>query len=258
MKIARIRSPHTGQIVSATSEDGKELHFGSTRIGSDSADWEVPTTGVAYGVILNDAASRTNFGASLEETPYKGSPKAPILYIKPLNTHVGHQATVYLPSGAKELAVAGSLGIVFAQTTSRVSADKALDNVGGYTIAIDLSIPHDSVYRPAIREKCFDGALPLGPFVVGPDVITDPHAVTIRTYINDKLVAETGLTGLTRPIPQLIADISDFMSFLPDQILLPATPSGAGSCPIARAGDKIAVEIDQIGRLEITLASAGA
>ena len=39
-------------------------------------------SGTAYGVILNDAVSVQKIG-SLEAAPYKGAPKAPVLYLKP-------------------------------------------------------------------------------------------------------------------------------------------------------------------------------
>jgi 5-oxopent-3-ene-1,2,5-tricarboxylate decarboxylase/2-hydroxyhepta-2,4-diene-1,7-dioate isomerase len=212
-------------------------------------------TGTVYGAVLNDQASMNLLGDALLEAPYKGKPKAPALYIKPENTLVGHGGSVTLPARATELEIGATLGLVIGRSASRVTVADALDHVRGYTIVIDLSIPHASVYRPAIREKCFDGACPMGPVVVERGDLGDPHGLAIRTYVNDKLVAERKLDDLVRPIPQLIADVSEFMTLLPDQVLLPSVPLGS---PTAQAGDRVAVEIDGIGRLEITLAGGAA
>jgi 5-oxopent-3-ene-1,2,5-tricarboxylate decarboxylase / 2-hydroxyhepta-2,4-diene-1,7-dioate isomerase len=63
--------------------------------------------------------------------------------------------------------------------------------------------------------------------------------------------ADTG--ERSRPLPQLIADITDFMTLAPGDMVLLGTAHGA---PSARAGQRIAIEIDGLGRLEHTLAAA--
>lgn len=239
MKFARIRPAGNGMAVTIPVD----------AVASGVA-WAPPVGGTVYGALLNERADLDRLGDTLLEAPYKGKPKAPALYIKPENTLVAHGASVTLPALATELEIGATLGLVIGRSASRVAAADALDHVRGYTVVIDLSIPHASVYRPAIREKCFDGACPMGPVVVGRADVGDPHGLTIRTYVNDKLVAERKLDGLVRTIPQLIADVSEFMTLLPDQVLMPSVPLGS---PTARAGDRVAVEIDGVGRLEITL-----
>ncbi|HLO65222.1 MAG TPA: fumarylacetoacetate hydrolase family protein, partial [Azonexus sp.] len=68
-------------------------------------------SGTVYGVILNDTVSVQKIG-SLDEAPYKGAPKAPVLYIKPANTRVGCGSTVVLPAGAQSVEVAATVGLV--------------------------------------------------------------------------------------------------------------------------------------------------
>jgi 5-oxopent-3-ene-1,2,5-tricarboxylate decarboxylase / 2-hydroxyhepta-2,4-diene-1,7-dioate isomerase len=48
-------------------------------------------------------------------------------------------------------------------------------------------------------------------------------------------------------VAKLIADVSEFMSLSPGDLLLIGVPEGA---PRVRAGDTMAVEIDGLGRLE--------
>lgn len=245
MKTARIRLTGSGQVVTTPL----------TGVPGTVAAWEPPVTGTVYGAVLNHQADIDQMGDALLDAPYKGKPKAPALYIKPENTLVGHGATVTLPARCTELEIGATLGVVIGKSAGRVAAANAYDHVAGYTVVMDLSIPHSSVYRPAIREKCFDGACPMGPVVVDAADLGDPHSLSIRTYINGAQVAERKLSDLVRPIPQLLADMSDFMTLLPGQVVLPGVRLGA---PTAKAGDKVAVEIDGIGRLEITIAAEGA
>ncbi len=37
-------------------------------------------SGTVYGVILNDISTLQRIGQSLDDAPYKGAPKAPVLY----------------------------------------------------------------------------------------------------------------------------------------------------------------------------------
>jgi len=54
---------------------------------------------------------------------------------------------------------------------------------------------------------------------------------------------------------KLLADVTDFMTLSPGDILLLGTSHGA---PSARAGQRVAIEIEGVGRLEHTLVAAGA
>ena len=56
-----------------------------------------------------------------------------------------------------------------------------------------------------------------------------------------------------RPLARLLADITDFMTLSAGDIVLLGTSHGA---PTARAGQRIAIEIDGLPRLEHTLAAA--
>jgi 5-oxopent-3-ene-1,2,5-tricarboxylate decarboxylase/2-hydroxyhepta-2,4-diene-1,7-dioate isomerase len=69
----------------------------------------------------------------------------------------------------------------------------------------------------------------------------------IRTYINNELRRRASLSELVRPIEQLIADISEFLTLSPGDILLIGEPSDA---PLAKPGDRVRVEIDGLPAIE--------
>lgn len=207
-------------------------------------------SGTVYGVILNDAASVQKIG-SLEEAPYKGAPKAPALYIKPANTRAACGAAVDLPGDAKTVEVAATIGLVMGRAAGRLTAENALDAVAGIVLAADLSLPHASYYRPAIREKCFDGSLPLSS--VKP--LVDLGQLVLNTEIDGKVVESRSLAGLIRQPAQLLADVTEFMSLRQGDVLLVGVSYQA---PQAAAGSKITLSADGVGSLSFTIAGAQA
>ncbi len=204
-------------------------------------------SGNVYGVLLNQRGALAALSAAASQPPYKAPPKAPVLYIKPRNTLNGPGGAVAVPADAPQLEVGATLGVVIGRTACRVAAGEALDYVAGYTIVNDVSVPHANFYRPSIRFKARDGFCCIGPLVVARARIADPDALDIRVYVDGELVQRGGTRELVRPVRQLIADVTDFMTLAPGDLLLVGVPPGA---PRVRAGQGVAIEIDGVGRLE--------
>lgn len=204
--------------------------------------------GTVYGVILNDAVSVHRIG-SLEEAPYKGAPKAPVLYLKPANTRCACAATttVNLPPAAKTVEVAATVGLVIGRAAARLQADQALAHVAGLVLAADLSLPHASYYRPAIREKCFDGSLPLSE--VKP--LVDIAGLVLVTEIDGAVVDRRPLDDLIRPPAQLLADVSEWMTLNAGDVLLVGVRYQA---PQAKAGSAVRISAEGLGSLHFTIA----
>jgi 5-oxopent-3-ene-1,2,5-tricarboxylate decarboxylase/2-hydroxyhepta-2,4-diene-1,7-dioate isomerase len=204
-------------------------------------------SGNVYGVLLNHRAALAALGAAVSQPPYQAPPQAPVLYIKPRNTLNGPGGSVVVPADAAELEVGATLGAVIGRTACRVAAEAALDCVAGYTIVNDVSVPHTSFFRPAIRHKARDGFCCIGPKVVARARLADPASLEIRVLINDRLAQVGGLRELVRPVHRLIADVTEFMTLEAGDLLLLGVPPGA---PRVRAGQSVAIEVDGIGRLE--------
>jgi 5-oxopent-3-ene-1,2,5-tricarboxylate decarboxylase / 2-hydroxyhepta-2,4-diene-1,7-dioate isomerase len=206
--------------------------------------------GTVYGVILNDSVSLQRIG-SLDEAPYKGAPKAPVLYLKPANTRVACGAQVSLPAGADSVEVAATVGLVIGTAAGRLTPANALQAVAGLVLAADLSLPHASYYRPAIREKCFDGSLPISS--VKP--LADLAGLTLTTEIDGQVVDSCSLNDLIRSPAQLLADVSEWMTLSQGDVLLVGVRYLA---PQAKAGSTVRISADGLGSLNFTIAGAQA
>jgi 5-oxopent-3-ene-1,2,5-tricarboxylate decarboxylase / 2-hydroxyhepta-2,4-diene-1,7-dioate isomerase len=204
-------------------------------------------SGNVYGTLLNHRDALAALGAAVNEPPYKAAPRAVVLYVKPRNTLVGPAADIPVADDAPELEIGASLGLVIGRTACRVREADALEHLAGYTIVNDFSVPHASFYRPQIRFKARDRSCAIGPRVVGRRAVVDSGRLAVRVYVDGRLVHENATSGLIRPAASLLAEVSDFMTLLPGDVLMAGVAHGA---PKARAGQHVAIEIDGLGRLE--------
>ena len=203
-------------------------------------------TRTVVGALLEFQGAWQALEPVMAQPPHHRPPVHPVLYIKPANTWARHGDPVLLPSDVTEVEIGATLGISFARAASRVNAAQALSHVAGYCIVNDVTVPHQSLLRPPMRQKCRDGFCPIGPWVSA-DELRDPGTLEIRSYINGELRQRSHTAQLRRNVAQLIADVSEFMTLAPGDLLL----IGVAEQPArARVGDTMAVEIDGIGRLE--------
>lgn len=203
-----------------------------------------PVSGTVVTTLLNDAAALARLGDALHAPPYKAPPVAPVLAIKPRSAIVGHGARVPVPAG--EVEIGATLGIVVGRTACRVNATDALAHVAGYTIVVDLSLPRESVYRPGLHLRARDGFCPIGPMVVARALVADADALAIAVAVDGVNVWRGSTGGRIRGVARLLADVSEFMTLAPGDVLALGASDGA---PRARAGQEVAVTIDGLGAL---------
>lgn len=204
-------------------------------------------SGTVYGALLNDPSAVAALGEAVHRPPYKAPPKGPVLCVKPRNTLAKNGDPLRVPAKHDALAIGASLGMVIGRTACRVDAADAREFIAGYTIVNDVSVAHDSCYRPAIRYKARDGFCPIGPQVVSVSAVSEPDALTVRIYLDDELAQTTSTSGRVRPMAELLAAVTDFMTLQPGDILTLGPSAGA---PHARVGQRVAIEIEGLGRLE--------
>jgi len=210
----------------------------------DFRPWRLSGTVVAP--LLNDPAELASLGDAVHQPPYRAAPRAPVLYIKPRNTFAPDGACTPVPQRAESLCVGASIGLVIGCATGRVPAAEALSFVAGYTLVVDLFAPHASLYRPAVRERAFDASCVVGPRVVAPDAL-DPDRARLRVRIGEPAEEHvTDTAGLIRPAAQLLADVSEFMTLQPGDVLLLGVRHRS---PTIGRGQRWQVECDPIGSL---------
>lgn len=220
------------------------MNSSSSLLAFDVAPYRI--SGVVYGTLLNHRPALQALGDEVNQAPYKAAPKAPVLYVKPRNTLASHGDAVVVPTDAPELEVGAALGVVVGRTACRLSLDDALSHVAGYTIVNDVSVPHDSFYRPSVRFKARDGSCVIGPVLAQRDTVPSPDALRVQVFVDGVLQQDTTTGERIRSVAQLLVDVTDFMTLQPGDVLMLGVSAGA---PRVKAGQEVAIEIEGVGRL---------
>lgn len=213
----------------------------------------VPGRNAVYGAALNYRAELQALGATLEAQPYGGRPRSPVLYLKPANTWIGPGEPIPLPADIAAVRAGASLAAVIGRDMCAVAVGEALGYVAGYTVVTDVHVPHTDFFRPVIQNRCRDGFCPIADTLVEPAAVPDPDALEVRIWVNGALALSTTTAGLVRPVATLLADISTLFTLAAgDLVLVGAVPAA----PLVRTGDRVAIEVAGVGRLENPVVAA--
>lgn len=200
--------------------------------------------GTVFGTLLNFRGEWDALGTRMNEAPYKAPPKAPVLYIKPANTWSTDGAAIALPARVAQAEAGATLAMVM----------KAAGEIAGYVLMNDLSLPHESFFRPPVRFKCLDGFLGIGRELM-PSAAVDVARVALEVRINGELKQTVRFDQLMRPPRQLLADIGEFMTLRTGDVLMLGCDVGR---PLAQAGDRIEITAPGFAPLVNTLVAEGA
>ena len=207
------------------------------------------TAGTVYGVVLNDADELQRMQPLLQAPPYRQPPQAPVVYIKPRNCLTWGGASVPLPAGVAAVSAAATLAVSFRRDVCAAQQADVAAAIGGVCLAADISVPHDSYYRPAISQRCRDGFLPLGRCVALPD---DLSATELLSFVDGVERHRWSLTRLVRPVMRLIADLSGFMTLCAGDMLLVGLP---GDAPTLRDGQALDIRARGLPNLSTRIAA---
>jgi acylpyruvate hydrolase len=195
-----------------------------------------------------------NYRAHVDEGVYD-EPDYPVLFSKFRETLVAAGDPIVAPPESSAVDYEAELAFVIGRPVRRVSGAVALEAVGGYTIANDVTM-RDYQYRSHQWLQGKNGAAspPLGPFLVTPDEVGDPHALDISLELNGERMQSGNTRRFIYDIPAIVAAISEFVPLAPGDVVLTGTPSGVGyrrePKVLLRDGDRVVVEIERVGRLE--------
>ena len=185
-------------------------------------------------------------------------PPYPTVFSKFSNTLAGHRQPIAIKPIATQYDYEVELAVVIGRWAQDVSERSALDVVLGYATANDLTA-RDLQMRTSqwLLGKSFDGALPLGPYLVTADEVPDPQSLRLRTWVNGTLRQDGQTSEMIFGVRYLVHYLSRHMTLEPGDVILTGTPEGviAGmKDPVwLRPGDEVSVEVAGLGRLDTPL-----
>ena len=188
------------------------------------------------------------------------APEFPVFFNKQATCVVGPGDDVHMPRVSSLLDYEGELAIVIGERCRHVAEERAHEVIAGYTIANDLSVRDWQLRTPTMTlGKSFDTHGPLGPWMVSGDELGDPHALSIRTYVNEELRQDGNTKEMIFNCFQQVAHLSEAFTLEPGDVIATGTPAGIGAVRqpfpegLLKVGDTVRIEIEGIGELENTV-----
>ncbi len=188
-------------------------------------------------------------------------------FVKASRAVVGPDAEVALPANSRKVDWEAELAVIIGRRAKDVSVADALSHVAGYTAANDLSardlgvregVPDSSPFKwDWLAHKSFDGACPLGPWIVLAEDIADPMALPIALSVNGVTKQDSNTSGMIFGIAEQIAQLSSRLTLWPGDVVLTGTPAGVGTGrgEFLQRGDIVTVRIGGIGELTTRIAA---
>jgi acylpyruvate hydrolase len=176
-------------------------------------------------------------------------PERPIVFMKLPSSAAAPGAAVRCPEVVRRLDYEGELAVV-------IGAGGA---VAGYAVADDVSARDLQGREPQwTRAKGADDFCPYGPWITTADEVGDPHALSLRTWVNGELRQDSNTSNLIFTVPQLVEFIAETCTLAPGDLILTGTPAGVGigldPQRFLASGDLVRIEIERLGAIEHSIA----
>ncbi len=206
----------------------------------------------------NFIAIGLNYADHAKETGQE-LPAEPILFNKAATCICGPNDDIIYPKNSDRMDWECEIAFVIGKRARYVDEQDALAYIAGYTICNDVSERRWQVKRNGqwVKGKSAETFGPLGPWLVTPDEMTDPHNLALSLDVNGDR-KQTGSTAtMIFQIPKLLAYVTEFMVLEAGDVITTGTPPGVGSAKkppeYLKAGDNLVLKIQGLGEQHQTV-----
>ena len=201
-----------------------------------------------------------NYRDHAEEAGMK-IPEVPTFFSKYSNCVIGPGDAIKIPKVSTMIDYEGEYAFVIGRAGRDISPDRAMDYVAGYTIVNDVSCrDYQMKTGQWMIGKTFDTFAPMGPCLVTPEEIPDPHNLELSLYLNGQRMQHSNTRNLIFKTEYLISFLSQVFTFEPGDVVSTGTPGGVGFArkpPVfMKPGDRVRIEIEGLGELENPIEAA--
>ena len=198
-----------------------------------------------------------NYGDHIAETGFK-KPEFQMWFNKQRNCTNGPYADINLPVVSDNLDYEAELCLVIGKRCKHVPVERAHEVIGGYFCGNDVSVRDWQLRVPTFQiGKSFDTHGPMGPWLVTPDEVGNPHDLDILCLVNGEERQKSNTKHLIFNCFDAIAHLSQAFTLDVGDVLFMGTPSGVGVAmkpPLfMKVGDVVRVEIEKLGFIENTV-----
>ncbi|KAL6190947.1 PREDICTED: acylpyruvase FAHD1, mitochondrial [Fragaria vesca subsp. vesca] len=174
-------------------------------------------------------------------------PKEPVLFLKPTSSYLENGGTIEIPHPLESLDHEVELAVVISKKARDVPQAKAMEYVGGYALALDMTAREiqataKSAGLPWTIAKGQDTFTPISS-VLSLATVPDPDDLELWLKVDGEVRQKGSTKDMIFKIPFLISHISSIMTLLEGDVILTGTPKGVG--PV-KAGQKITAGITNL------------
>ncbi|PIN12053.1 putative fumarylacetoacetate hydrolase [Handroanthus impetiginosus] len=168
-------------------------------------------------------------------------PKEPVLFLKPTSSYLENGGKIEVPEPLEALDHEVELAVVIGQRARDVPEAKAMDYVGGYALALDMTAREiqstaKSAGLPWSVAKGQDTFTPISS-VLPTSMLPDPHNVELWLKVDGEIRQKGSTSDMIFKIPFLISHISSLFTLLEGDVILTGTPQGVGPVKIGQRID---------------------
>lgn len=181
----------------------------------------------------------------------------PFFFQKPADAIVPDGGRIPYPPATGDLQHEVELVVAIGGGGRDLPVSRALDEVYGYAVGIDLTRrdrQRESFAKGLPWEigKAFDHSAPCGNVHPAADV---GHRLTgeIRLSVNGELRQSGDLRQMIWNVPEIVAQLSRLYTLAPGDLVMTGTPAGVGA---VRPGDRIEASIEGLSPLTVTIVDA--
>jgi len=187
-------------------------------------------------------------------------PSYPVVFAKFANTVIGPQDDIPFYPISEQLDYEAEFAFVIGKRAKDVSEEDALDYVAGYAVSNDVTY-RDFQRRTLqwLQGKTVDGSLPMGPWMVTSDELTNPSGLEMVLTVNGEERQRTNTANQVFSVQYLVSFLSSIATLEPGDIVITGTPGGVG---VAREpqtwlkdGDVVSISVEKVGTLTNTVKS---
>jgi 2-keto-4-pentenoate hydratase/2-oxohepta-3-ene-1,7-dioic acid hydratase in catechol pathway len=204
--------------------------------------------------ILCIGINYANRGADYNVT---NNPKYPSMFYRAPNSLVGSGQNLIRPKISEQLDYEGEIAIVIGRDCKHVAKDRALEVIGGITLANEGTIRDWTRHGQfnVTQGKNFDASGGIGPWIQTQFDLTKPLHLTVRK--NSEVTQDDTTASMIFSFADIIAYTTSFMTLKAGDVICTGTPvkKTKADPPIwLKPGDTIEVECPEIGLLSNTVA----
>jgi acylpyruvate hydrolase len=191
-----------------------------------------------------------------------GGPVAPDIFVRFPSSFTAHGGACEYPASEPTFDFEGELAVVIGKAGTAIRPLDAWEHVFGLTAANDGSLRRIQKRTSQFTlGKNIDRSGALGPTITPLDAFSTPLALSVRTYVNDRLMQDGNTSDMLFDVPTVIATLSAITRLEAGDIILTGTPAGvgAGRTPpeFLADGDRLRIEIEGLDSLEVSVHATG-